>query len=241
MANLEDQGWLLFESVYSDGQLKELQTAVGLLADHEDEAVRGRAGSVYAARNVLELVPEIISIWQTEELVDFLVNTLGSDAGLVRALYFDKPPEQTWALPWHKDLLIAVNQNAQPNSGYSRPRPRAGVLHSEPPVEVLESMLTLRIHLDAMTVDNGPLEVLSGSHITGKELLMTGFQKQTITSSPGAVFAMRPLLAHASGRSSPNEQGHRRVLHLEFSGQPELPGNVGWHTFHRVLPLKKNR
>lgn len=228
---LQQQGWLLLETVYSDEELLTFREVVQQLADEQDEAVREQAGAVYAARNVLKIIPEIAELWKTPALADLIAEVLGTEAGLVRVLYFDKPPEQTWALPWHKDLLIAIRDGSQQQPGFSRPRPRAGVLHTEPPVEVLQSMLTLRIHLDPMTDKNGPLEVLSGSQKTGKELVVDGFQREQITSQAGAVFMMRPLLVHASGRSIPNSTAHRRVLHLEFSGIPKLPHEVQWHTF----------
>ena len=44
-------------------------------------------------------------------LASALQTALGPGLGLVRVLYFDKPPGQSWALPWHKDLTIAVRAN----------------------------------------------------------------------------------------------------------------------------------
>lgn len=225
----------MLTDVYAEHQYRQLCEAVARLAAEADEAVRAHAGQVYAARNLLELCPEIITLWRTEELVRFVIDELGPEAGLVRGLYFDKPPEQTWALPWHKDLLIAVNSHSQP-PGFSKPRPRAGVLHTEPPIEILEQMLTLRIHLDPMTPENGPLEVRSGSHLTGKKLDGGNFETVQLHAAPGDVLAMRPLLVHASGRSSPETISHRRIVHLEFCGRPELvPGDsvekLAWHMF----------
>lgn len=234
---LEKNGWLLLDSVYAPDHLECLRKAVRQLEEMNNESVREQAGSVYAARNVLQIVPEVATLWKTPQLVPLVSELLGTDAGLVRVLYFDKPPEQTWALPWHKDLLIAVGEETVQHPGYSKPRPRAGVLHTEPPVEVLESMLTLRVHLDPMTTENGPLEVLSGSHQTGKELHVDGYQREQITSSAGAVFVMRPLLVHASGRSIPNAKEHRRVLHFEFSGIRNLPQGVEWYTY---IPIIQN-
>ncbi len=199
-----------------------------------DEAVRVREGAVYASRNVLELCPGLVEAWRTDILVELLGNVLGDGVGLVRGLYFDKPPQQTWALPWHKDLTVAVREPIEV-TGYSKPRLRAGVWHCEPPVEVLAAILTLRIHLDDVTSENGPLEVLPGSHRTGKSLKIDDFQPRAVLVNAGDVFAMRPLLAHCSGRSKAGTQRHRRVLHLEFAGMRELPGGHEWHTFHQVF------
>src|SRR5947207_577952 len=80
-------------------------------AQPEEEAIRSDAGTIYAARNVLALWPEAATVWREPPLPEVLHYVLGPDFGLVRALYFDKPPDRTWALPWHKDLTIAVKEH----------------------------------------------------------------------------------------------------------------------------------
>jgi hypothetical protein len=42
---------------------------------------------------------------------------------------------------------------------------------------------------------------------------------------------MRPLLLHASGHCDRGHRGHRRVVHLEFAPDPDLPDGYEWHTF----------
>jgi len=198
----------------------------------DTESVRQREGAVYAVRNVLRLFPDATRLWQKPMLRELLSSVLGSEYGLIRGLFFDKPPDQTWALPWHKDLLIAVQNDRISSSLYSPPRLRIGVPHTEPPLEVLQSMLTLRIHLDDMTAENGPLEVLPESHLTGKTLQIHGFRAETLQCRAGDVLAMRPLLVHSSGRSLPEVKSHRRILHLEFCGLPELPDGVRWNEWY---------
>ena len=89
----------------------------------------------------------------------------------MRILFFDKPPRQTWALPWHKDLTVSVRDNRLPSRHFNKPTRKAGVPHVEAPLSVLESMLTARLHLDDATAENGPLKVVPGSHRTGKALI----------------------------------------------------------------------
>jgi ectoine hydroxylase-related dioxygenase (phytanoyl-CoA dioxygenase family) len=87
-------------------------------------------------------------------------------------------------------------------------------------------MLTLRLHLDDMTEENGPLKVLPGSHRGGAER-----SPVTILGHRGDVLLMRPLLSHASNKSHENTTQHRRILHFEFSGIEELPDGFAWHDF----------
>lgn len=227
-------GFTVLKHAYTNAEIDNYRTACDAAFQHQlgrSESVRDRDGSVYAARNVLDLWPEATTMWRKPALIDFLKEHLGPDFGLVRGLYFDKPPEQTWALPWHKDLLIAIDGVSIASPRYSKPRLRAGIPHTEPPLEVLEAMLTLRIHFDDATDENGPLEVLPGSHRTGKQLRIEEFSPVKIFAQTGDVLAMRPLLAHSSGRSLPGSTRHRRVLHLEFSGMRELPEGVKWSHF----------
>ena len=234
-SEISRQGWTLLSGGFAAETM-----AVWAKRLHEDfsreqqAGVREREGGVYAARNIFDIAPWIHEAWRAPPLVDFVLATLGPAAGLVRGLFFDKPPNQSWALPWHKDVLIAIEPTEGIPAGYSTPRLRAGVWHTEPPAEVLEGMVTLRIHLDAATADNGPLEVLTGSHITGKEIATRSFAAETILCGAGDVLAMRPLLVHSSGRSREGTDQHRRIVHLEFAAGPELPGGVRWNLFEPV-------
>lgn len=228
---LERDGGVVVAGAYGAGEWDSLNSYIARLL--VDDGVRERGGAVYACRNVLELCPSLVTAWRTAPLIDLLHRVLGSNAGLVRGLYFDKPPEQTWALPWHKDLTIAVREDREV-PGYSKPRLKAGVWHCEPPLTVLEAMLTLRIHLDKVTEENGPLEVLPGSQGTGKELRVGRFEPLRILAGAGDVFVMRPLLAHCSGRSHVGTRRHRRVLHLEFASIRQLPGGHRWHAFYPI-------
>ena len=108
-------------------------------------------------------------------------------------------------------------------------------------------MLTLRLSLDAMTPENGPLVVLPGSHsVLSAERLATAGEAdsdlaqlassevRTILCQPGDIFVMRPLLAHSSLLSTKNCLWRRRVLHLELSAVGELPPGFDWFEFAEV-------
>lgn len=196
-------------------------------------AMRSESGRVYGARNILSLWPEAATIWQQPPLPKILTELLGPGFGLVRGLYFDKPPENTWALPWHKDMTIAVRDNRLGGAAFAKPTVKAGVPHVEAPVQVLERMATARIHLDDVTEENGPLRVIPGSHRTGISMELGDVAPQSILAAAGDVLLMRPLLAHASNRSLAGTDRHRRILHLEFAAAGELPDGYEWHEFRR--------
>jgi Phytanoyl-CoA dioxygenase (PhyH) len=194
-------------------------------------AIRHGGGGVYAARNVLDLWPAAADVWRTPALTHALATALGPRFGLVRALFFDKPPERTWALPWHKDLTVAVREH-RPNLGpFAKPTVKAGVAHLEAPAEILAAMLAVRLHLDDVTAENGPLQIIPGSHRDGKRLVFGAMPPHTVFARAGDALLMRPLLTHASGRSQPGTIRHRRILHLEFAAGSDLPAGFAWHTF----------
>lgn len=195
----------------------------------EATALRRANGALYGARNLLAVFPQTQTLWRRPVLVDLLTTVLGSRFGLVRGLYFDKPPEGTWSLPWHRDLTIAVRDHSLPSEQFKNRTTKAGVQHVEAPAEVLQNMLTLRIHLDDVTPENGPLQVLPGSHLINVD----GPPRPPIAilATAGDVLAMRPLLSHSSSDSQPGTLRHRRLIHLEFAGCSELPDGYNWQQF----------
>ncbi|MDA0835477.1 MAG: phytanoyl-CoA dioxygenase family protein [Planctomycetota bacterium] len=236
LADLETAGFMLWHNLFSLEEMNALRIALDRLVEHNqnEDSIRRHNGGMYAARNVLELCPVARTIWRKPAVIEWLTTVLGRGCGLVRGLYFDKPPEQSWGLPWHKDLKIAVRPDPPASRLFSKPGLRAGVPHCEAPLEVLEQMLTLRIHIDAQTEDNGPLAVLIGSHRTGKEMLVENFEPRMICGESGSVLAMRPLLIHSSHRAKNSTTMHRRILHLEFAAKEELPDGHVWWEFYEV-------
>ena len=230
---LEHAGFVVLRGVFAGARVDAILTewsAALARAGRVEPAILGPAGGIYAARNVLSLWPAAADVWRAP-LQQPLREILGPGFGLVRALYFDKPPDQTWALPWHKDLTIAVRAHRPPGTRFAKPTVKAGVPHVEAPVEVLQAMLTARIHLDDVTEENGPLKVIPGSHRTGKVLELGQTPPCSVLVARGDVLLMRPLLAHCSNRSHPDTGRHRRVLHLEFAAAADLPAGYVWHTF----------
>lgn len=227
MTDMERDGYELLPGVFSPDELASALAAwERVLADQANEAsvLAGRSGPAYGARNLLRLWPESVELLRAEPLHSRLLSLLGPTAGAVRGLYFDKPPGHSWALPWHKDVSVAVKAHG-PSGVFSKPTVKAGVPHVEGPDELLQTMLTVRIHLDPMTPDNGPLRVIPGSH--------RGDDREPVTlhCNAGDVLLMRPLLTHASGHSRDDTPLHRRIVHLECAASPNLPDGYDWHDF----------
>ncbi len=142
----------------------------------------------------------------------------------VRGILFDKTPQGNWKVPWHQDLSIAVASRVEV-PGFEPWSIKDGVVHVQPPVQVLEAMVTLRLHLDDCGLDNGPLRVLPGTHLLGKVETPPAVPEVVCCLPAGGALLMRPLLMHAS--SAATGPGRRRVIHLEFACE-SLPGGLEW-------------
>lgn len=195
-----------------------------------DKVARRRAGKAFGIRNLLNVLPSA-RILANSELVRALIEpVLGGEARVVRGIYFDKHRDANWKVAWHQDVTIAVRKKVDVD-GYGPWSMKAGILHVQPPVSILQNGLTLRVHLDPTDDSNGPLHVLPGSHRHGRlsaAEIQSWRQRQciaTCTVAKGGVMVMRPLLLHASSAAS--IPTHRRVLHFEYSSST-LPSGLDW-------------
>jgi hypothetical protein len=228
---LAHDGFVMLPAVFTVAEAAtiaaELDNAVHRNSAHTSAVARGE--TIVAARNILDTYPAARDLWRKPSLITALVDALGPRFGLMRGLFFDKPPTQSWSLPWHQDRAIAVKDNRLPSTTFGKPTTKAGVPHVESPLWLSRQILLLRLHLDAMVEENGPLQVLPGSH--REDASSAGVNPITLNAEPGDVLLMSPLLVHRSGEARQGTTRHRRVLHLEFTGVPELPDGYAWHTF----------
>lgn len=196
---------------------------------HQDGERLIRNGKVFAVRNLLDL-PEIRKLAESAPVRQLAEVVLGEVAFPVRGILFDKVPEANWKVPWHQDVTIAVRER-EDVEGFGPWSTKAGILHVQPPAEVLARMISIRLHLDACDESNGALRVIPGSHRAGRMAeteipsIVAKSQIRTCAVGRGDALLMRPLLLHASFPSQ--EPTHRRVIHLDFACEP-LPSPLKW-------------
>ena len=217
---LATAGWAITDPVVDAAAITELRECVAPLTQS------GRGG----ARNLLD-EPRIAALAASPILRQFAAAILGTSCFAVRALFFDKTLDANWKVVWHQDLSVATQQRADV-TGYGPWTEKAGVPHVQPPVDVLEHMLAVRLHLDPCTEDNGPVRVLGGTHRLGRltpaaiDRTRAEQVESTCVVAEGAVLAFHPLLLHAS--SPATHPGHRRVIHVEYASGP-LAHPLDWH------------
>jgi hypothetical protein len=140
------------------------------------------------------------------------------EMAVLRAVAFRKDADANWFVPAHQDRSIAVSSPALP-PGFGNLTRKADGWQAEAPAEILAQMRNFRIFVDRATVDDGPLEVIPGSHRRGRieqaEIAAALGQKTwlPLTGEAGDAALLSPLLLHRSRRAAaPNG---RRVLQLE--------------------------
>jgi len=213
-------GWAVTDPVFDAVTIAELRDRVESLAQ------TGRGG----ARNLLD-DSHIAALSATPTLRQFAEAILGSSCFAVRALFFDKTPDANWKVVWHQDLTIAVQQRVD-TPGYGPWTEKAGVPHVQPPLDVLEHMLAIRLHLDPCGADNGPVRVIDGTHRFGRlvpdaiDRIRAEQPESECLAAEGALLAFRPLLLHAS--SPATRPAHRRVIHIEYATK-SLAAPLAWH------------
>jgi len=222
MNDWEGAGFLVLPACLPAGELPALRRE----ADRLLAGARERGG----ARHGLQRSSLFAELATRPELVDAVRATAGGEPHAVNLTVFDKTPEANWKVPLHQDHTIPVAERRDV-AGFGPWSEKDGVLHVQPPVEVLAALVALRLHLDDTGVHDGALVVVPGSHRLGRlsrdELRARhGEPERVAVAVPaGGALLMSPLLFHASSPAAAPTR--RRVLHFEYATRP-LPGGLRW-------------
>jgi len=204
-----DLGYSIIPNVLCSAEIDRL---IGSMSGNAD---RTRAGARHLLKN-----PAIAALARDSRLIAIASSILGGTAQPFRATYFDKSRAANWLVTWHQDTALPLRQRSD-NPVWGPWSVKAGVIYAHAPASALEQLIALRIHLDDSNADNGPLRVLAGSHALGvlTDEEISGLTR-TVPSidcvvARGGVIAMRPLIVHASSKSTSNAP--RRVIHIEYA------------------------
>lgn len=184
----------------------------------------------HGVRHADKKLMSVKAIVSHPEILKVASDILQGEAQLVRTIVFDKTPEANWLVNWHQDKTIAVS-NKILLEGWGPWSVKEGIHHVQPPLSVVEKMITFRIHLDPADETNGCLRVIPASHKMG--IVKQSFiRKMTVKQDGvscigdrGDTLIMRPHLLHASSKATKGV--HRRVIHIEFSTY-QLPEGISW-------------
>jgi ectoine hydroxylase-related dioxygenase (phytanoyl-CoA dioxygenase family) len=88
---------------------------------------------------------------------------------------------------------------------------------------------------------NGALGVIPGSHnggVKNARAIPLENTVKTCTVERGGVMIMKPLLMHASNRSTSDKQ--RRVIHIEFANL-NLPEGLEWSEYYSITNIHNQK
>lgn len=152
--NLKTSGYEIHRSIFSTGEIEELrQEAIRLSSNFGTACVR----------RITEKSPLLKQLAKDSRLT----NLLNKDLKPVRSILFDKTPNENWPVAWHQDLTIAVKEK-RALENYGPWSTKDKIPHVQPPLQLLQNMATIRIHLDETDESNGALQVIPKSHLLGK-------------------------------------------------------------------------
>ncbi|MDX2172224.1 MAG: phytanoyl-CoA dioxygenase family protein [Bacteroidota bacterium] len=223
---LDELGFTILDDIFSDAEIESIATTIES-ADTSKTTFR-KSDDLFAIRQFLKEIPELHSIVFNDKLKTTIKHLIGDNYFVVKSIYFDKPEKSNWFVSYHQDLTISVDKKADiPNYGPWTTKQNQFAV--QPPLDILENIFTIRIHLDDTDEQNGALKVVPSSHLKGiyrPETIDWTKENETICAvQKGGVMLMRPLLLHSSSRSTNNKQ--RRVIHIEFSNK-NLDGGLNW-------------
>jgi hypothetical protein len=205
---LEQEGRVWFRRALSAASFVALDHAAGL---------EGRPGGRIASLRDIEQV-------------DALAASLLPGARPVRVIAFNKTKTSNWTLPWHQDRVVALREPVE-TPGFTNWTNKAGIWHAEPPIEMLERMLFVRIHLDPADAENGCLQLALGTHTHGKIAAVDAEAAARVApiedciAARGDVLFAKALILH---RSSPSRSSAgRRAIRIDYCAE-DLPPPLAW-------------
>lgn len=159
-----------------------------------------------------------------------VAHRLGAATRPIRLILFDKSPTINWALGWHQDRTIVV-RDRHDVAGYGPWTVKSGLLHVAPPVDLLERMITIRIHLDPVPAGNAPLLIAPSSHRLGRVPesgigdAVARLGVRACLAEVGDIWVYSTPILHVSDAAV--EPRRRRVLQVDYAAE-DLPGGLEW-------------
>ncbi|MDR6193477.1 phytanoyl-CoA dioxygenase family protein [Siphonobacter sp. SORGH_AS_0500] len=226
---IAQEGFAVTEPIFEPSEIHTLLEQIAEL--DTDKSTFRKTNDLFAIRQFFKEAPETLATVFNEKLKTLVTQTFGKDFFIVKSIYFDKPEQSNWFVAYHQDLTISVDRKVE-EKGFGPWTVKQNQFAVQPPLTILENNFTIRIHLDDTHEQNGALKVIPGSHLKGiyrpDTIDWTQETEAVCSVSAGAVMFMKPLLLHASSRTT--NQQRRRVIHIECSNTP-LPESMQWSEY----------
>ncbi|NIF04346.1 phytanoyl-CoA dioxygenase family protein [Chryseobacterium sp. Tr-659] len=225
-SHIHEYGFAVINEVFSENEIEKINHVLQHI-DTSKENFR-KSEDLFAVRQFLKEVPEIKDLVFNHHIKKIIQEIFGEKYFVVKSIYFDKPETSNWYVAYHQDLTISVDKKVE-LPGFGPWTTKQNQFAVQPPLNVLENIYTIRIHLDYTDEQNGALKVIPKSHSKGiyrPETIDWKVETEAICNvEKGGVMIMKPLTLHGSNRTTNGKR--RRVIHVEFSDM-ELPEVLQW-------------
>lgn len=224
--DIADNGFSVISNIFSEEEIERISEVINTM-DTSKETFR-KSEDLFAIRQFLKEIPEVKDLVFNDNIKKIIKEVFGDRYFVVKSIYFDKPEKSNWYVAYHQDLTISVDKKIElPNFGPWTTKQNQFAV--QPPLDILENIYTIRIHLDDTDEQNGALKVIPVSHAKGicrPETIDWNVETEHICKvNKGGVMIMKPLTLHGSNRTTNGKK--RRVIHIEFS-DAELPKELEW-------------
>lgn len=223
---LTDNGFAVINNIFSEEEVEKISEAIQNIDSSKDTFRKSE--DLFAIRQFLKEIPEVKDLIFNENLKTIIKEIFGENYFAVKSIYFDKPEKSNWYVAYHQDLTISVDKKLELEN-FGPWTTKQNQFAVQPPLDILENIFTIRIHLDDTDENNGALKVVPKSHAKGiyrPETIDWNVETETIcTVKKGGIMLMKPLLLHGSNRTTSGKK--RRVIHIEFSDR-QLPEELNW-------------
>lgn len=224
--DLTEKGFTTVDNIYSDKEIEQILLTIDQ-ADNDKETFR-KSSDLFAIRQFLKEIPETKNLVFNDNLKSLVKQLFGDNYFVVKSIYFDKPETSNWYVSYHQDLTISVDKKVELDN-FGPWTTKQNQFAVQPPINILQNIYTIRIHLDDTDENNGALRVIPKSHLKKiyrpETIDWTTETEMTYKVSKGGIMIMKPLILHSSSRTTNNKK--RRVIHIEFSNH-ELPTELKW-------------
>ncbi|WP_276878177.1 phytanoyl-CoA dioxygenase family protein [Chryseobacterium joostei] len=225
-SHIQEYGFSIIDNVFSDDEVEKIIAVLNGI-DTSRENFR-KSEDLFAIRQFLKEIPEIKDLIFNDNIQRIITEIFGEKYFVVKSIYFDKPETSNWYVAYHQDLTISVDKKLE-LSNFGPWTTKQNQFAVQPPLNILENIYTIRIHLDDTDENNGALKVVPKSHSKGiyrPETIDWKIESEKICNvEKGGVMLMKPLILHGSNRTTNGKK--RRVIHIEFSDM-ELPEVLQW-------------
>ncbi|WP_312177072.1 phytanoyl-CoA dioxygenase family protein [Chryseobacterium sp.] len=224
--SIQENGFTVINNVFSEDEIKKIGEIIQNI-DTSKETFR-KSDDLFAIRQFLKEIPQVRELVFNENIKNIITEIFGEKYFVVKSIYFDKPEKSNWYVAYHQDLTISVDKKTD-LPGFGPWTTKQNQFAVQPPIDILENIFTIRIHLDDTDEYNGALKVIPTSHAKGiyrPETIDWSVETETICRvHKGGIMLMKPLLLHGSNRTTNGKK--RRVIHIEFSDR-QLPEELKW-------------